>query len=78
MQGNRYLTEEAVEQISSGKIYLGEQAKSLGLIDEFGGREKAFELAAKKAGITRYGIILYTKKFEKHRRKRLAGLLDFF
>ena len=78
VKGSRHLTEEAAEQISSGKIYLGEQAKSLGLIDEFGGREKVFEIAAKQADITRYGIVDYTKKLEKHRRKLLARLLDFF
>lgn len=78
VKGNRHLTEEAVEQISSGKIYLGEQAKGLGLIDELGGREKAFEFAAQKAGIARYGTMDYTKKLEKHRRKLLARLLDFF
>ncbi len=78
VKGNRHLTEEVAEQISSGKIYLGEQAKSLGLLDELGGREKAFEIAAKKAGITRYGIIDFTGKLEKHRKKLLVRLLDFF
>jgi protease-4 len=75
---NRRLMDEAVGQISSGKIYLGEQAKNLGLVDELGGREEAFGIAAKKAGITRYGTIDYTKKLEKHKRKLLARLLDFF
>lgn len=54
------------------------QAKSLGLIDELGGREKASEIAAEKANITRYKIVDYTKKLEKRRRGLLARLIGLF
>lgn len=75
---SRHLTEEAIKDISSGKTYLGVQAKSLGLIDELGGREKASEIAAEKANITRYKIVDYTKKLEKRKRRLLARLIGLF
>lgn len=75
---NRRLTEEATNEISSGKTYLGSQAKNLGLIDELGRRENAFKIAAEKANITRYRIVDYTKKLEKPRRRLLARLLGLF
>ena len=41
------MTEEAIEEISSGKTYLDQEAKTLSFIDELGGREKALEIATK-------------------------------
>ncbi|MBT3304555.1 signal peptide peptidase SppA [Candidatus Woesearchaeota archaeon] len=45
---NRGLTEEQVNEIKEADIYLGLQAKDLGLIDEFGGREEAVKLIEEK------------------------------
>jgi protease-4 len=73
----RQLKAEAVQDISSGKTYLGQEAKDLGLIDELGGRQKALEIAAKRANITSYKVVDYSKKLERPRRSlgRLFRLL---
>ena len=78
IKGKRQLTDEVTEEISSGKTYLGQEAKNLGLVDELGGREKALEIAAKKANITRYRVADYTKKLERPKRWPLARLLGEF
>ena len=75
---NRHLTEAVISEISSGKTYLGQQATEMGLIDEFGGKDKALQLAAEKAGIKSYKVIDYTKKLEKRRRGLLGRMLGFF
>ena len=48
---NRNLDLEYVKNISRGKIYLGSEAKDLGLVDELGGFDYAVELAAGLGGI---------------------------
>jgi protease-4 len=75
IKGKRQLTEETIREISSGKTYLGKEAKNLGLIDEVGGREKAVEIAARKANITKYKVIDYTRKLERPRRWSLARFI---
>ncbi|MCL5985781.1 MAG: signal peptide peptidase SppA [Actinobacteria bacterium] len=62
---NRNLSDEVIGQISSGKTYFGEEAKKIGLVDELGGKEKAFEIAAKKAGLKSYKVLDYTQRFKK-------------
>jgi protease-4 len=47
----RGLTEEQVETVAKGRIWSGERAKSLGLVDELGGLSKALELARTEAGL---------------------------
>jgi protease-4 len=47
----RRLTEERVRTLATGEIWLGEQAKQLGLVDEIGDLERAVELAASAAGV---------------------------
>lgn len=74
----RNLSEKAIEEISSGKTYFGEEAKNLGLVDELGGREKAFGIAAKKAGLKAYKVLDYTKKLKKPRKGILSRLLSEF
>ena len=78
IRGKRQLTEEVINEISSGKTYLGQEAKNLGLVDELGGREKALEIAAQKANITKYKVIDYTKKIERPRKWPFARLLGEF
>jgi protease-4 len=74
IQGKRQLTEAVIKEISSGKTYLGQEAKELGLVDELGGREKALDIAAKKANITKYRVVDYTRKLQRPRRGILARL----
>ncbi|MBI2342028.1 MAG: signal peptide peptidase SppA [Deltaproteobacteria bacterium] len=47
----RNLSEDEIEKIADGRVYTGEQAKELGLIDEIGGLTVAVDEAAKSAGI---------------------------
>lgn len=59
---NRNLSEEIVKEISTGKIYLGEEAKKIGLIDILGGKNEALKAAQEIAKLKTYQIIDYNKK----------------
>lgn len=58
----RGMTKGAIKKIAEGRIWTGETAQKLGLVDELGGIDKALEIAVSKAGIDRYTIISYPKK----------------
>ncbi|HEY5112508.1 MAG TPA: signal peptide peptidase SppA [Coriobacteriia bacterium] len=47
----RRLTEEKVRELATGEVWLGEEARELGLVDEIGDLERAVELAADAAGV---------------------------
>lgn len=47
----RGLDRDAVVAFADGRIYSGQQAKALGMIDELGGLEEAIEAAGKLAGL---------------------------
>lgn len=59
---NRNLSSAQAEEISSGRIYLGSQAKKINLIDELGGMAKAENLLKERAGIENVGLIEYKQK----------------
>ncbi len=48
---NRKMEESAVREIAEGKLYSGEQAKEIGLVDELGGEKEAIEIAKKLGNI---------------------------
>ncbi|WP_187117331.1 signal peptide peptidase SppA [Parabacteroides bouchesdurhonensis] len=52
----RDMTKEAINEIGQGRVWTGEQAKELGLVDELGGMEKAVEMAATLAEISDYSV----------------------
>lgn len=54
-------TTDYINSIAKGRVWSGVDAKQLGLVDEFGGLNKAIQVAAKKAGLRSYGIITYPK-----------------
>lgn len=57
----RKLALERVEELAQGKVYTGDQAKSLNLVDEFGGLDKAIQYAARSAGVSgEYQIKMFT------------------
>ncbi len=61
----RHLNKERVLQIAKGRIWTGEDAKGLGLVDELGGYPTALRLARKAAGISdtdEVKIQVYPKK----------------
>ncbi len=53
----RSLTEEAVLPIAEGKVYSGQQAKKLGLIDEIGTFDDAIKKAAELANIEDFSTV---------------------
>lgn len=58
----RHMKKEAIEKIAEGRVWTGETAKKLGLVDELGGIDKALEIAVKKAGINAYTVVSYPAK----------------
>lgn len=59
----RKLPREQVLKIADGRVYSGQQAKDLKLIDEFGSLEDATRFAVKKAGMEKAKIVKYVPKF---------------
>ena len=53
----RGMTKEEVDEIGQGRVWSGENAKEIGLIDEFGGLQSAIELAAEMAGLEEYRTV---------------------
>ncbi len=45
-----------IEELAGGRVFSGEQAKDLGLIDEIGGLYDAVERAAERAGVAEYEV----------------------
>lgn len=59
----RQMPKQKVDSIGQGRVWSGISAKQIGLIDEFGGLEKAIEIAKEKAGIKgKARIIEYPEK----------------
>lgn len=55
----REMSKEAIGKIAEGRVWTGEMAKELGLVDELGGLDKAIEIAAKEAQIDDYTVSGY-------------------
>lgn len=47
----RGLSKEEVRNLATGQLYIGTEAKNLGLVDELGGLDAAIDLAAELAGV---------------------------
>lgn len=47
----RHMTAQQVEKIARGRVWTGEQALALGLVDQLGGLRTALKLAKKEAGL---------------------------
>lgn len=58
----RGLPMEKVVELSDGRIFSGEQAKHLKLVDELGGMNEAVEALAREAGITGKPVLVYAHK----------------
>jgi protease-4 len=52
----RGLTREQVDSLAQGRVWTGEDAKKLGLVDELGGLDKAISIAVERAGLEDYRI----------------------
>jgi protease IV len=54
-----------IEPLAQGRVWLGDQAKANGLVDELGGLDRAVELIKRKAGIpagNKVSLVLYPAK----------------
>lgn len=58
----RGITTAEVDSIGQGRVWSGTDAKNIRLVDEFGGLDKAIEIAAAKAGITDYRLTYLPRK----------------
>ena len=68
----RKLTPESVRSFADGRVFSGEQAKQLGLVDELGDEEHARRLAARLADLDEENVRPVTLGRSK---KKLMGLL---
>ena len=58
----RGLDEKTVRAFADGRIYSGQQARALKMVDEMGGLEDAIEAAAKLAGIVGRPKLIYPRR----------------
>jgi protease-4 len=70
----RKMTTEQVDRIARGRVWSGEDAKGLGLVDQLGGLDQAIESAAKRAKLEKGYRVWYVEK-EKSFRERLVSML---
>ena len=68
----RGMTYDAVHQIARGRVWVGADAKEIGLVDTLGGLDLALRIAAEKAGVTDYAVKDYP--LEKDTWKQLTEL----
>jgi protease-4 len=61
----RHMPEEKVREVADGRIFTGEQARDLGLVDELGSLKDAINAAARLAGIEGEPRVVYPEK-KKH------------
>ena len=57
----RDLPEERVREIADGRVYSGQQAKELGLVDSFGGLDEAAEIYEDLAGVDEATVVRYVQ-----------------
>ena len=64
--GRPELSEAQLDLAADGRIFSADQAMELGLIDEVGDLEDAFEVARKRAGLEKAQVIRYHRPSEYH------------
>ncbi len=76
----RNMEEGKVRRIADGRIFSGEQAKELGLVDRLGSLQDAIEIAAEMVGIKGKPTVIYPKRkvslYELLFKKSLRLLMD--
>jgi protease-4 len=58
----RSLPEEEVRELADGRVYSGQQAETLGLIDELGDLERAAEASRELAGVEEATVVRYQRQ----------------
>ena len=61
----RHLSKAKVDSIGQGRVWSGADAMQIGLIDEFGGYDKAIEVAANLAKMKNYSLIYLPEQKEQ-------------
>jgi protease-4 len=69
------MTPEQVDKIARGRIWSGEDAKGIGLVDQLGSLDQAIESAAKRAKLEKGYRVYYIEK-ELTFRERLMAMLS--
>ncbi|TAK07853.1 signal peptide peptidase SppA [bacterium] len=72
----RRLPEDKIKELADGRVYSGEQAKGLGLVDLLGNMEDAIDLAGKRGGIKGAPQVIHSRSAEKSWWEKL--LFSFF
>jgi protease-4 len=70
----RGLTEDQVRKLADGRVYTGDQAKQLGLVDQLGGLHEAVALAGSLAGIASPQAVEYHRPGLTDLLRGLGGL----
>lgn len=60
----RNMTTDSVHQIAQGRVWVGEKAKQLGLVDEIGNLDSAIAAAVELAGLEKYRLMEYPKQID--------------
>lgn len=55
----RNMSVEEIDKIGQGRVWTGDKAKELGLVDEVGDLDRAIEIAAQRSGLTDYSVKAY-------------------
>ncbi|MDR1120284.1 MAG: signal peptide peptidase SppA [Dysgonamonadaceae bacterium] len=58
----RNLPKETVDSIGQGRVWTGEQALAIGLVNELGGLDRAIEVAAMCVGLNKFSRVDYPEK----------------
>ena len=59
---NRKKNFRDIDAVGEGRVWSGERAKSIGLVDEIGSLSDAIKYAAKKANLSKYDVSSFPKK----------------
>jgi protease-4 len=70
----RKLSREQVDKIARGRVWSGEDAKALGLVDRLGSLPEAIESAAKRAKLEKGYRVFYVEKEKSFREKLIEAL----
>lgn len=62
VEEGRALSSAQVDQLSEGRVWTGNQALELGLVDQIGGLEKAISIAVKSAKVKNYKLLYLPKE----------------
>lgn len=77
-EGRPHLSSDDVRKLADGRVYSGEQATALGLVDRIGYLEDAIEMAKQEAKLTDARVVAYRRpgEYKNNIYSRLAGSGD--